>query len=447
MNQRASLRNRIVLKLRVGVQCNDDVTRRVREPQIECMRLAAVGDGNQLDTAIGPEAIAHQLRRAIARTIVHNDNLKDDMGACKDALNCRADHLLLVERGNDDTDFQGDGRGERIEELCCFAPPVPESERAENDKAGNPQCNRNEETIVQNGSEPTQREENHAVGEQGGRRRQTRIGLLAGNTCQLRYRHELVALRPQLIDEARQHRYCLGTIASGIVEQDHRSSRVRILRMNRRDDAANHYVCARQLPVNGVDANADRHVTEVLRDLNGFDFGFRCRRRISEIRWPEHTQRAPGQRLKKALRRVQLERYRGIRRIGEIGMRECVISYLVAFRENALHKARIGFRIAADDEERRRDVLRLQDIEDFRRVFRIRTIVEGERKLGLAVARLTNDERRRQLRIGFIIDVASILVDFDAARSRRRLCLHAQDFALPLEIDVLCGWDIAQCRG
>ncbi len=57
-------------------------------------------------------------------------------------------------------------------------------------------------------------------------------------------------------------------------------------------------------------------------------------------------------------------------------MCECVIANLMPFGKHALHKTRVRFRVGADDEERRRRMLRLQDVENFGRPFRIGAVVK-----------------------------------------------------------------------
>ena len=49
-------------------------------------------------------------------------------------------------------------------------------------------------------------------------------------------------------------------------------------------------------------------------------------------------------------------------------------------------QARVGFGVLADDEERRLDMLGLEDVEDRRRPFGIGAVVEGQRDLAFAPA-------------------------------------------------------------
>src|SRR5215831_8708160 len=65
----------------------------------------------------------------------------------------------------------------------------------------------------------------------------------------------------------------------------------------------------------------------------------------------------------------------------KIRMVICVISNLVAFGHNSLHKRRIFFSVSSHEEEPSFDMGRLQNVEDLRRPFRIRPIIEGKRNL------------------------------------------------------------------
>jgi hypothetical protein len=67
-------------------------------------------------------------------------------------------------------------------------------------------------------------------------------------------------------------------------------------------------------------------------------------------------------------------------------MGEGVVADFVPSASTPLHQARIGFRIAADDEEGGRHMLGAQNVENLRRPFRIGTVVEGQRDLRCGLA-------------------------------------------------------------
>ena len=60
-------------------------------------------------------------------------------------------------------------------------------------------------------------------------------------------------------------------------------------------------------------------------------------------------------------------------------MGEGVIAHLVALVEDALDQAGMRFRVGADDEEGRIDILLFQDVENRRCPLRIRPVVERQR--------------------------------------------------------------------
>ena len=68
-------------------------------------------------------------------------------------------------------------------------------------------------------------------------------------------------------------------------------------------------VGTRQRPVDRIDMLADRDVAHVLRDFDRHDFVVVGRLGIAQIGRAEQAQRAAGQRLEQALRRVQFQRH------------------------------------------------------------------------------------------------------------------------------------------
>ena len=77
----------------------------------------------------------------------------------------------------------------------------------------------------------------------------------------------------------------------------------------------------------------------------------------------------------------------------EIGMIIRVVSNLVTFVDNSLNQSRIFLSIYSDQEESGLHVRLFQDIENLRRPFRIRTVIERNRDLMLAARALMIQRR------------------------------------------------------
>ena len=124
---------------------------------------------------------------------------------------------------------------------------------------------------------------------------------------------------------------------------------------------------------------ADRHIAAILRLPHGQDFVGGGRLGVAEEGRAEQLQRAPGERLEQPLRRIQLEQGAGVVRRRKIGMGVGVTPDFMTLAQHAFEKRALGQRIFADDEERRGNVLGLENVENSRRPAGVRAVVESER--------------------------------------------------------------------
>ena len=74
-------------------------------------------------------------------------------------------------------------------------------------------------------------------------------------------------------------------------------------------------------------------------------------------------------------------------------MRVSVVADFMAFLDDAFDQLRILLRFAAHEKKRGLDVPRLEDVEDERRPFRIRSIVEGQGDIVFAARALVVENR------------------------------------------------------
>ena len=130
------------------------------------------------------------------------------------------------------------------------------------------------------------------------------------------------------------------------------------------------------------------------------------------------------------------------RDFADVGMREGVIADLVAFARNPLHEADVLLRLGADHHERPLDVFLLENVENFRGPFGIRTVVEAECDLVGMVAVLLNGVSMR-IRIHMLIDdelfawVGLVGVDHDCALAGLRQAGDADNVAVALGVDIV----------
>ena len=104
---------------------------------------------------------------------------------------------------------------------------------------------------------------------------------------------------------------------------------------------------ARPLPILAVDVQADRNVAAVLRLQHGQDFVGGGRLGVAEEGRTEQLERAPGEGLEQALRRIELEQGPGPVGRREIGVGIGVAADLVPLADLALEQAALGQRIFA----------------------------------------------------------------------------------------------------
>src|SRR6516162_5084916 len=268
--------------------------------------------------------------------------------------------------------------------------------------------------------------------------------LIAAQARELRYAHELVALGPQRINQLRQRRDGLGSVAARIVQQDDVAPYVGIRISDLLDDTPNDIVGGRPLPIVGIDMQAHGQIAHGLRDLDRHDL-VGCRRLgVAKIGRSEKPHGAPRQPFEQALGGIDLERDHRIRHLAEIRMRKGVVPYVVSLSKNTLYQVWVGLRAVTDDEETRMHPLGLQDVEDLWRPVGIGAVVEGKRELIWFGPSPLDHIGCGYLRIVLIVNIARILVDLKGTRAGSRLLGDAQDLALPFEIDVLARPDHPQ---
>ncbi len=102
--------DRLLLELRVGIESHHDLARRHLEPGVDGFRFAAVGDGEEDHAPVGAKSLAHDVRGAVGRAVVDNDDLRLGIGAVEDALHRIADDPRLIVRGNEHRDRRASAR-------------------------------------------------------------------------------------------------------------------------------------------------------------------------------------------------------------------------------------------------------------------------------------------------------------------------------------------------
>ena len=294
-------------------------------------------------------------------------------------------------------------------------------------------------------AEPAQREEDRAVGplrQRAGRQR--RHGLFAAEPGQRRDGDEVVAPRAQAVDDARQRGHRLRAFAAGVVQQHHLAGTLRVAGGDLGQHVVDDLVHAGPLPVFGVDVQADRDVAHPLRDPDRHQLVGGGRFGVAEVGRAEQPHRAPGKRLEQALGGVEFQRHDAGRAVAEVRVGEGVVADVVALGDFALHQPRRHLGVRADDEERGRHVLGLEDVEDLRRPLRIGAVIEGQRDLVRQRAGALDHVRSGQAGVALVVDAAVVLVHIDGTCARCGLRSDLEHFALAFDVDVLALADRAQ---
>src|SRR5581483_10031253 len=125
-------------------------------------------------------------------------------------------------------------------------------------------------------------------------------------------------------------------------------------------------------------------------------------------------------------------------------MGKSVVSDFMAFVVDALRNPAELVRLDADQEEQRRSVFPLEDVENLRSPLRIRAVIESDCQL-LGTRSVARDPIGLGQRLkGLINDQVSLLIEFDLAFTIGRLGLNTENLAIAFHVDVLPGWNIAQ---
>ena len=135
------------------------------------------------------------------------------------------------------------------------------------------------------------------------------------------------------------------------------------------------------IPVVGVDFVSDDSKAELLNPHNGrgLIIGVRFFVNIvgrTEVEWLDAE--FAGE---KAFGELDLEIELIVRDFADVGMEESVIADLVAFALNPLHEADVFLSLGADHHECALDLFFLENVEDFRGPFGIRSVIKRERDL------------------------------------------------------------------
>ena len=117
-------------------------------------------------------------------------------------------------------------------------------------------------------------------------------------------------------------------------------------------------------------------------------------------------------------------------------MGEGVIAEIMPFGEYSLNESRIGGAVLADNKEGRVDALLLEDVQDFGRPVRARSIVERQRDFARHFSSPPDHKRGGHFRVGLSRDRGVRVVDFDRARACRGFSRNLQKLAASNEIDV-----------
>ena len=431
------------LELRIGVQRDDDLALRHREPGVESARLAAILQRQQADAWVVAERFGYDRGGAVLRPVIDHDHLDAHIGRGEHAAHRALDHALLV-IGRDHHSNEAVGI-DRREHLAPLAPRLDKRQRR--------QCERAQDADGDGDREqPVQTDDNEAqCGEQAevNARRQlvTRTDRrhrgVARQTGERRDGDEVIARCAQPLDDDGQRRNRLSAIAPAIVQQDDVAAAIRlgiiVAGRGRAGDAGDRRIddllYAGSLPVARIDVQADRHIAAVLRLQHRPQFVRGRRLCVAEIGRAEQPQRPAGERLEQSLVGIQLEQHLPRRRRRQIGVSIGVAADLMPFQDHALQKRSLRQRILADDEEGPGRMFPLQHVEDLGRPLGVGTVVEGQREQLLMVAGAIHLQRGRQAIEAHVGDRAVRPGDRDTLSGYRRAD-HLQDLARPFDVDV-----------
>ena len=172
---------------------------------------------NSVTRGSSAKCAAYLLGGAVGRAVVDDDDLELRIVARQNVAHRADDDLPLVKRRDEHClqrrmlrELRWHARASRA---GCASPTRSETGRG-------PRRANGEKEHCDKAAEPAQRHEDRQADQLRGARRQRRHRLIAREARELRHRHEVVALRPQAIDQLRQRRDGLRAISAGIVQQD-----------------------------------------------------------------------------------------------------------------------------------------------------------------------------------------------------------------------------------
>src|SRR4030081_50488 len=116
-------------------------------------------------------------------------------------------------------------------------------------------------------------------------------------------------------------------------------------------------------------------------------------------------------------------------------MSKCVVPDFMAFPVDALGQTVEILSLDSNQEERSRNMLAFQDIENFRGPCRIRTVVEGHGELVFAETIARHTIRLGQTVEGFVADESGLLVNAQITLAVGGPRLDVQDFAAAFHVD------------
>ncbi len=255
---------------------------------------------------------------------------------------------------------------------------------------------------------------------------------------QRRDRDQLEAGVAKPVDQAGQGGHRIPPIASAVVQQHDVAVSITCLLEHRCDDllGARRRVVVRGSPVVGVDLRADDRIAELLGVAQSFQSSGRNGLIIDAVRRSKEPCADAQPALDQPLGEHELELQLRGGHFLEVGVRIGVIADLVSLGVDALEQTRRLIGGEAGHEERGRDVLRPQHVEDAGREARVRAVVEGERDLPRRASSLLDLEGMRVAREVLVDDRSRGGVAADVAPPRLRGSGDLPDVAVAVADDL-----------
>ena len=442
----------------VGVDANEEFRIvDVLEPEVQCLSLTAIGLGENDDLArrlFPPKRGARNFQGAVLRTIVNHNHPQVGVVGVERALDRAFDNLLLVVSGNEDSNLGFVCRNLFRRPVHVRAKAVVNCENSDRNQAPGHE-HVAQEKDDRNGHDH-HREQPEAEGVQPGRpkliRGQRRHHFSLGAAEQLVHRDKFETASAGALNNQGQRLHRLGPVSAAIMQKNDVAATlvVQIARRKMGQHIGGNLL-GRALrlvaPVVGIDFVADRDVTHFLREFERPHFVFRIRLLIDRVGRPEKNGANPQTAGKELLGQIQLHPHEAGRNIADIGMRERVIPDFVPFPVHPAGDAAELVCLNSDQKKRGGHMLPLQDIQNFRRPLRIRTVVKRQREFLLARPIASHPVGFGQRRESLVADQPGRFVNRKIAFPIRRPRLDPQDLAVAFHVHVLPGGNIAQFVG